>query len=83
MLRERGPSTRVRRRGASARHSGITERQIDVLRLVSQGLSDAQVATALDVSERTVHAHLRAIYGRVGARNRTAAVRYALDNDLL
>jgi ATP/maltotriose-dependent transcriptional regulator MalT len=83
VLRERGPSTRVRRRSASARPSGITERQIDVLRLVSQGLSNAQVAAALDVSERTVHAHLRAIYGRVGARNRTAAVRYAIDNDLL
>jgi DNA-binding NarL/FixJ family response regulator len=35
------------------------------------------------VSERTVHAHLRAIYGRVDARNRTAAVRYAIDHNLL
>jgi DNA-binding CsgD family transcriptional regulator len=83
VLRDRGPSSRVRRRGASARPSGITERQIDVLRLVAQGLSNAEVAAALDVSERTVHAHLRAIYGRVGARNRTGAVRYAVDHNLL
>jgi LuxR family maltose regulon positive regulatory protein len=83
VLRDRGPSSRVRRRGVNARPSAMTERQIDVLRLVAQGLSNAEVAAALDVSERTVHAHLRAIYGRVDARNRTAAVRYAIDHNLL
>jgi LuxR family maltose regulon positive regulatory protein len=83
VLRDRGPSRRVGRRTNGARPAGLTERQIDVLRLVAQGLSNAEVARALDVSERTVHAHLRVIYTRIGARNRTAAVRFAVDHALL
>jgi LuxR family maltose regulon positive regulatory protein len=83
LQRERTPSVKVRRRRRRDVESELTERQIDVLRLVAQGMSNAEVAAALDVSERTVHAHLRALFDRIGARNRTAAVRYAVDHDLL
>jgi LuxR family maltose regulon positive regulatory protein len=83
VLREHGPSKSGTRRGNGTRPAGLTERQIDVLRLVAQGLSNAEVARSLDVSERTVHAHLRALYVRIGARNRTAAVRFAIDHQLL
>jgi len=77
VLRARKPAVRTTRRPRRNTKSELTERQIDVLRLVAQGLSNAEVAAALDVSERTVHAHLRALFDRIGARNRTAAVRYA------
>jgi DNA-binding NarL/FixJ family response regulator len=62
---------------------GLTERQVDVLGLVAEGLSNAEIARQLDVSERTVHAHLRAVYSKIGVRSRTEATRYALDRDLL
>ncbi len=57
--------------------AGLTERQVQVLRLVSQGLSNAEIATRLKVSPRTVHAHLRAVFGKLGVATRTAAAREA------
>jgi DNA-binding NarL/FixJ family response regulator len=63
--------------------SGLTPREIDVLRLVALGLSDAEVARHLFLSVRTVHAHLRSIYRKLGLRSRTAAARFAEENRLL
>jgi DNA-binding NarL/FixJ family response regulator len=62
---------------------GLTPREIDVLRLVALGLSDAEVAGRLFLSVRTVHAHLRSIYRKLGLRSRTAAARFAEENRLL
>jgi DNA-binding NarL/FixJ family response regulator len=62
---------------------GLTTREVDVLRLVALGLSDAEVARHLFLSVRTVHAHLRSIYRKLGLRSRTAAVRFAEENRLL
>jgi adenylate cyclase len=62
---------------------GLTPREIDVLRLVAVGLADAEVARQLFLSIRTVHAHLRSIYRKLGLRSRTAAARYAAENHLL
>jgi DNA-binding NarL/FixJ family response regulator len=53
-----------------------------VLQLVATGLSDADVARRLFVSPRTVHAHLRAIYRKLGVRSRASATRYAVDHHL-
>lgn len=61
----------------------ITAREIEVLRLVAGGLSDAQVAEQLVISRRTVNTHLSALYSKLGVKSRTAAVRYALDHHLL
>jgi predicted ATPase/DNA-binding CsgD family transcriptional regulator len=63
--------------------AGLTRRELDVLRLVGQGLTDAQVAAQLVISPRTVHSHLASIYGKLGVSSRTAAVRYALDHHLV
>jgi DNA-binding NarL/FixJ family response regulator len=63
--------------------AGLTDREVDVLRLVAQGLSDAQVAEQLVVSPRTVHSHLSSIYGKLGAKSRTAATRFAIDHNLV
>jgi DNA-binding NarL/FixJ family response regulator len=63
--------------------SRLTAREVDVLRLVAVGLSDAEVAEQLVVSVRTVNAHLRSIYRKVGVHSRAAAGRFAEENDLL
>jgi DNA-binding NarL/FixJ family response regulator len=61
----------------------LTARELDVLRLVAAGLSNAQVAERLVVSPRTVHSHLYSIYSKLGVNSRTAATRYALDHRLV
>ena len=51
----------------------LTRRELDVLRLVSEGLSNPEIASALVVSPRTVHAHVRSIFEKLGVSSRTAA----------
>jgi predicted ATPase/DNA-binding CsgD family transcriptional regulator len=63
--------------------AGLTAREVEVLRLVAGGLNDPQVAEQLFISRRTVHAHLRSIYQKLGVTTRTAATRFALENSLL
>jgi predicted ATPase/DNA-binding CsgD family transcriptional regulator len=65
------------------RPDGLTVREVEVLRLVAEGLTDAQVAERLVVSLRTVNAHLRAIYRKLGVRSRSAATRYAVEQGLV
>jgi predicted ATPase/DNA-binding CsgD family transcriptional regulator len=61
----------------------LTAREKDVLKCLIQGMTDAQIAEALVVSPRTVHAHLRNIYGKLGVNTRTAATRLALEHGLI
>jgi DNA-binding CsgD family transcriptional regulator len=61
---------------------GLSAREAEVLRLVAEGLPDATVAARLNVSPRTVHAHLRAIYGKLGIASRSAATRWAVEHGL-
>jgi non-specific serine/threonine protein kinase len=63
--------------------NALTPREIEVLRLVAAGLSDAQVAAKLVISRRTVNTHLTAIYGKLGVTSRSAATRCALDRKLV
>jgi predicted ATPase/class 3 adenylate cyclase/DNA-binding CsgD family transcriptional regulator len=60
----------------------LTEREVEVLRQVAQGLTDAQVADQLVISPRTVNGHLRSIYSKIGVTSRSAATRYAVDHHL-
>lgn len=53
----------------------LTEREIDVLRELAQGLTNKQVALALKISEHTVKFHVSSIYSKLGVANRTEAVR--------
>jgi DNA-binding NarL/FixJ family response regulator len=61
---------------------GLTERQIDYLRLLADGHTNREIAETLAVSERAVEQMLVRIYDKVGARNRAEAIRYALDHHL-
>jgi DNA-binding NarL/FixJ family response regulator len=63
--------------------AGLTAREVDVLRLVALGLSDAEAAERLVVSVRTVNAHLRSIYRKLGVRSRAAAGHFAETNGLV
>ena len=60
----------------------LTAREVEVLRLVARGLSDAQVAEQLVISRRTVHAHLGSIYSKLDITSRSAATRYAIEHHL-
>jgi DNA-binding NarL/FixJ family response regulator len=62
--------------------AGLTRREIEVLRLVAKGLTNAQVAQALVITPRTVNAHLTAIYAKLGVTSRSGAIRYALEHQL-
>jgi len=63
--------------------SGLTRREVEVLRLLSQGLTDAQIAEQLVISPRTVNTHLKAIYGKIQVSSRSAATRYAIEQHLI
>ena len=57
----------------AARLASLSPQQFRVLALVAEGLLNKQIADRLDVQERTVKAHLSAIFDRLGVRNRTQA----------
>lgn len=61
----------------------LTAREIEVLRLLAQGLTNAQIAAQLVVSPRTIDTHLTSIYGKIQVTTRSAAVRYALEHGLV
>jgi DNA-binding CsgD family transcriptional regulator len=63
--------------------AGLSEREAEVLRLVAQGLTNAQIAERLVLSPYTVNAHLRTIFGKIGVSTRAAATRWASDNHLV
>jgi DNA-binding NarL/FixJ family response regulator len=67
-------STRVAAAGNDTAPSGLTARQMDVVRLLARGLSNKAIARDLGVSEGTIKVHLLAVFRVLGVRNRTSAV---------
>jgi DNA-binding NarL/FixJ family response regulator len=72
-----------RQAGAETFPAGLSAREVDVLRLVAEGITDAEVAERLFVSRRTVTTHLTSIYTKLGVSSRAAATRFAFENDLV
>ncbi|HVZ75549.1 MAG TPA: HD domain-containing phosphohydrolase [Polyangia bacterium] len=62
---------------------GITERELEVLRLLARGLVDKEIAECLGISHRTVHHHNQALYQKIGVTTRGAAALFAVENGLL
>jgi predicted ATPase/DNA-binding NarL/FixJ family response regulator len=65
-----------------AHPEGLSDREIVVLRLVATGGTNAQIAQQLFLSIRTVDAHLRAIYRKLGVTSRAGATRFAVEQGL-
>jgi DNA-binding CsgD family transcriptional regulator len=65
------------------RPDGLTAREIEILRLIADGSSNRAIATTLVISESTAANHVRSIFQKTGAANRTQAARYAATHHLL
>jgi DNA-binding CsgD family transcriptional regulator len=63
--------------------AGLTAREVEVLRLVAAGRSNAQIASALVLSEKTVARHLSNIFGKIDVGSRTAATAFAFEHGLV
>jgi DNA-binding CsgD family transcriptional regulator len=70
---------RVRREGPS----GLTAREVEVLRLAARGRSNKQIAAQLVITVKTVGNHIEHIYAKIGASNRAAASLFAMQHGLL
>ena len=62
---------------------GLTEREVQVLRLVASGQTGKEIAAELVLSVRTVERHVENIYGKIAARNRADATAYALTRGIV
>ncbi|MBD4982869.1 LuxR family transcriptional regulator, partial [Xanthomonas citri pv. citri] len=63
--------------------AGLTDREVDVLRLAARGLSNRQIAAELVVSDRTVGHHLAHVYDKTGRRTRAGAAVFAIEHGLV
>ena len=63
--------------------AGLTPREVEVLRLIAQGWTDAQIARHLVISPRTINRHTTSLYSKLGVSSRAAATRYAFEHHLL
>ena len=64
---------------AAIRQAGLTEREIEVLRALSDGLSNREIALVLTITEQTVKFHLSNVYRKLGVRGRSGAVRWTFE----
>jgi DNA-binding NarL/FixJ family response regulator len=71
------------RDGAFDDPDALTERETDVLKLMTSGISNAQIADALGIGNGTVRNHVSSIFSKLGVTDRTKAVLYALQNRLV
>ena len=63
--------------------AGLTEREVEVLRLIARGASARRVADALGISPKTAGTHIERIYGKIGASTRSTATLFAMQQGLL
>ncbi len=78
-----GPPSTPPAKPAPTYPNDLTEREVEVLRLLAQGLTNAQLAEQLILSPYTVHAHVRSIFSKLGVTSRSAATRFAFEQKLV
>jgi len=76
-------SSRARRKSASAKNVTLTAREAEVLKLLTDGLTNRQIGRALFISEKTASVHVSNILGKLGATTRTEAAAVARRQGLL
>jgi DNA-binding NarL/FixJ family response regulator len=67
----------------AARLDLLTERELDVLRLMARGTTNGEIAASLYVAEATVKTHVGSIFGKLGVRDRAAAIVFAYDHGVV
>jgi DNA-binding NarL/FixJ family response regulator len=72
----------VARRAELRHRERLTDRERQVLTLVSQGLANKAIARRLGVSEKTVKSHLTTVFARIGVTDRTQAALWAMRNGI-
>jgi DNA-binding NarL/FixJ family response regulator len=72
-----------RRRRDNLRPGGLSEREVEVARLVAAGLSNPQIASRLVISRRTAEHHVQHIYTKVGVSSRAGLALFAHEHDLV
>jgi predicted ATPase/DNA-binding CsgD family transcriptional regulator/Tfp pilus assembly protein PilF len=83
VLSESGGLTAQESAVGEALPAGLSQREIDVLRLVSQGMTNVQIGEQLSLSPRTVQAHLRRIFDKLDVHTRAQAARFVIEHDLV
>ena len=83
LVTELQASTATQPAAAAAYPDGLTQREVEVLRLLAQGRSNSQISEELVVAEGTTRRHVANIYEKIGVANPTEATRYALREGLL
>lgn len=73
----------LRRQAGDARPAGLSRREIEVLKLVASGRTTSDIATQLFISAKTADHHIQHIYTKIGAANRAAATRWALEHEIV
>jgi ATP/maltotriose-dependent transcriptional regulator MalT len=69
--------------GAARVPGGLSEREVEVLRLIAAGRGNREIATMLVISEHTVARHVQNIFAKLGVSSRTAAAAFAFEHNLL
>jgi DNA-binding NarL/FixJ family response regulator len=69
--------------GPRAHAAGLTDREVEVLRLICRGATKKEVAVALTVSASTADHHVRHIYAKTGVSSRAAVTLFAAEHGLL
>src|SRR2546423_425324 len=80
VLAAAGQRTAVARREWPA---GLTDREVEVLRLIARGNSNREAAEALGLSPKTVGHHVQHVYSKIGVSTRAGAAVFAMEHDLL
>jgi two-component system, NarL family, response regulator len=77
------PSSVAKQLAQRASHPGLSNREVEVVRLIAKGMRNKEIALALSLSEETIKVHIKRILAKLNATDRTAAVSIALERGII